>query len=73
MTATAGHEPLRDPQTDTRRWVPPLDIAITRARETLAEQQAANIYDNDSMLRAAVHLEHALQALLAALDNEAAR
>ncbi|MEF2529152.1 MULTISPECIES: hypothetical protein [Streptomyces] len=71
MTTTAGHEPLRYPKHDADRWVPPLDIALSRAREILADQQQANIYDDRAMLRAAVILEIGLRDLLAALDAEA--
>lgn len=73
MSADVRHEPLRDPERDAERWVPPLDFAVERARDTLAQQQAANIYDDRAMLRAAVHLEIALHDLLAALDKEASR
>ncbi|MGW2580646.1 hypothetical protein ACWCYZ_04780 [Streptomyces virginiae] len=71
MNADVRHEPLHDPERDAERWTPPLDFAIERARDTLAQQQAANIYDDRAMLRAAVHLEIALHDLLAALDKEA--
>ncbi|WP_405493012.1 hypothetical protein [Streptomyces sp. NBC_00096] len=71
MSADVRHEPLRDPERDAERWTPPLDFAVERARDTLAQQQAANIYDNRAMLGAAVHLEIALHDLLAALDNKA--
>ncbi|MCY0943558.1 hypothetical protein [Streptomyces antarcticus] len=70
---TAVHDPLRAPEPDGTHWVPPLDIALEAARETLAEQQRANIYDDRAMLTAAVRLEIALRHLLAALDAEAAR
>lgn len=70
MTTTA-YSPLRDPEDGDGRWVPPLDFALDRARDTLAQQQAANIYDDRAMLGAAVHLEIALHDLLAALDNKA--
>lgn len=72
MNATP-HEPLRNPEGEAERWIPPLDMALDRARDTLAEQQAANIYDKRAMLGAAVHLEIALHDLLAALDKEARR
>ncbi|MFD8882365.1 hypothetical protein ACFV0H_07555 [Streptomyces erythrochromogenes] len=71
--SVAVHEPLRTPEADASRWVPPLDIALDRARETLAEQQAANIHDDRAMLSAAVSLEIVLANLLAALDKEAGR
>ncbi|MCY0961551.1 hypothetical protein [Streptomyces sp. H27-H5] len=70
---TAVHDPLRSPDGDNGRWIPPLDIALDRAREILAEQQAANIYDDRAMLTAAVTLEIALRDLLGALDAEAGR
>lgn len=70
---TAVHDPLRSPDGDTNRWIPPLDIALARARETLAEQQAANIYDDRAILTAAVTLEIVLGDLLAALDREASQ
>ncbi|MBT2450920.1 hypothetical protein J7F03_28370 [Streptomyces sp. ISL-43] len=68
---TTDYSPLGDPEDDGGRWVPPLDFALDRARDTLAQQQAANIYDNRAMLGAAVHLEIALHDLLAALDKKA--
>lgn len=70
---TAVHGPLRDTQREARAWTPPLDIALLRARETLAEQQSANIHDDREMLDAAVTLETALRDLVAALDVEATR
>ncbi|MCY0952107.1 hypothetical protein [Streptomyces sp. H27-S2] len=72
MTTTA-YDPLRTPEPDGAQWVPPLDIALESARETLAEQQRANIYDDRAMLGAAVRLEIALRQLLTALDAEAGR
>ncbi|WP_060179543.1 hypothetical protein [Streptomyces sp. IMTB 1903] len=70
---TTEHSPLHDPQNDHGQWVPRLDMAIELARESLAEQQAANIYDDRAMLRAAATLEIRLRQLLAALDAEAGR
>ncbi|GAA3272745.1 hypothetical protein [Streptomyces lavendulae] len=72
MTATA-HDPLHNSERDGGRWVPPLDMALEAARETLAEQQRANIYDDRAVLTAAVRLEIALRHLVAAHDAEAAR
>lgn len=65
---TAAHSPLHDPEQAGGQWTPPLDLAIELARETLAEQQPANIYDDRAMLRAAVTLEIRLRNLLDALD-----
>ncbi|MFJ7780100.1 hypothetical protein [Streptomyces yangpuensis] len=72
MTTTA-HSPLHDPQHDNGQWTPSLDMAIELARESLAEQQAANIHDDRAMICAAVTLEIRLRQLLAALDAEAGR
>lgn len=63
-------DPLHDPERDAHTWVPPLDVAIDRARKVLGEKAQANIHDRDEMIRAAVGLEHVLRDLLAALDAE---
>jgi len=65
-----SHTPLYDPETDGRSYVPTLPHAIERAREVLDEKAAANIHDQDEMIRAAVGLEHVLRDLLAALDRK---
>ncbi|MFD6973542.1 hypothetical protein [Streptomyces sp. NPDC059949] len=70
---TPKHEPLRNPERAPRTWTPPLDMAVELARGTLVEQQAANIYDKQAMLTAAVRLEIVLSDLLAALDAKADR
>lgn len=54
-------------------WVPPLDMARRLAREDLAEQQSANIYDHGAMVRAATKLEIRLRQVLDALDADSAR
>ncbi|MER6252920.1 hypothetical protein ABT224_16320 [Streptomyces sp. NPDC001584] len=64
-------DPLHTPEAPG--WTPSLDVALEAARETLAEQQAANIYDDRAMLGAAVRLEIALRHLLDAYDAEAGR
>jgi hypothetical protein len=51
-------------------WVPPLDSALSLAREDLKIQQGANIHDREAMIRAAVTLEIRLRLLLAALDAD---
>ncbi|MEI5036026.1 hypothetical protein RB201_35560 [Streptomyces sp. S1A(2023)] len=65
--------PLYDPAVDNTPWVPPLDLALSIARDQLAESAAANIHDPAAMLRAAVQLEMRLRQLVAALDKEAGR
>ncbi|MFJ3978368.1 hypothetical protein [Streptomyces sp. NPDC090021] len=70
---TTDHSPLHDPERAAGQWTPPLDMALDLARETLAEQQQANIYDDRAMLGAAVALEIRLRNLLDALDAEAGR
>lgn len=70
---TTGHSPLHDPERDGDRWVPPLDFALDTARNVLAQQGGANIYDDRAMLTAAVVLDLALRALVAAHDAEASR
>lgn len=50
-------------------YVPPLDIALSCARETLAEHASASIYDHDQVLRAAISLDIRLRQLVAALDE----
>ncbi|MFI9063230.1 hypothetical protein ACIGQE_15310 [Streptomyces sp. NPDC053429] len=62
---------LYDPQAPD--WTPPLDIALTVAREMLAQHQRADISDDRAMLSAAVCLEIALRHLLAAYDAEVGR
>ncbi|WP_371588257.1 hypothetical protein [Streptomyces virginiae] len=64
-------DPLYDPQAPS--WTPSFDVALGGAREVLAEQQGANIYDDRAMLTAAVRLEIALRHLLAAYDAGAGR
>ena len=51
-------------------YAPPLSTALLLAREGLAAQQGANIYDHQAMVRAAVTLEIRLRGLLAALDAD---
>ncbi|MEV7833024.1 hypothetical protein AB0P12_20775 [Streptomyces subrutilus] len=70
---TTAHSPLHDPERDGGRWVPPLDFALETARDALAKQAGANIHDDRAMLTAAVVLDLALRALVAALDAEDAR
>lgn len=67
MTA---HDPLFDADRDKHVIIPPLRVAIDRAREVLAEKAAANIHDKDEMIRAAYGLHFVLRDLLAALDAE---
>lgn len=62
--------PLYDPDRDGHPIVTPLDRARKTAREVLDEKAAANIHDQDEMIRAAVGLEHVLRDLLNALDRE---
>jgi hypothetical protein len=64
---------LFDPDRDGLGYVMPLDSAIQRARETLAEKGQANLHDRDEMIRAAYGLAHVLASLLAALDADQAR
>jgi hypothetical protein len=63
-------DPLHDPQRDTHAVVPPLQAAIDRARNVLAEKGQANIHSKDEMIRAAYGLHYVLHDLLAALDAE---
>ncbi|MBB4984998.1 hypothetical protein [Streptomyces nymphaeiformis] len=65
--------PLFDPDRDGLGYIPPLDQAIERARETLAEKGSANLHDGDEMIRAAYGLAHVLASLLDALDADRAR
>jgi hypothetical protein len=67
MTA---YDPLHGPERDTHVFVPPLQVAIDRAREVLDEKGQANIHDKDQMIRAAYGLHYVLRDLLAALDAE---
>ncbi|MFD6972175.1 hypothetical protein [Streptomyces sp. NPDC059949] len=67
--STRPVDPLYNPQNPG--WTPSFDVALDAAREVLAEQQAANIYDDRAMLTAAVRLEIALRHLLAAYDAKA--
>lgn len=62
----SAYSPLREPGVDTPVYS--LDFSLERAREVLAEQQAANIHDSRAMLGAAVQLEITLRQLLASLD-----
>lgn len=73
MSTNTPYAPLHDPQTDRAGVDLPLDFILARARETLAEQAAANIHDPAAMLRAAVHLDMRLRQLVTALDTEANR
>lgn len=63
------HEPLYQPR-PSDAYTPPLSSALRRAREELAAQQGANIYDHQAMIRAAVTLEIRLRLLLDALDAD---
>jgi hypothetical protein len=65
------YDPLHDPEKDARIYVPELPRAIERARKVLDEKAAANIHDQDEMIRAAYGLHYVLRDLLAALDKEA--
>ncbi|MFD6324213.1 hypothetical protein ACFWOL_15385 [Streptomyces sp. NPDC058442] len=69
-TSTTSYDPLYDPEKDTHVVVPPLEYAITRARQVLAEKAQANIHDQNAMIRAASGLHYVLHDLLAALDAE---
>ncbi|MFJ7204259.1 hypothetical protein ACIQWR_12085 [Streptomyces sp. NPDC098789] len=70
---TSTYSPLHEPERDGARWVPPLDFALEIARDALAKQGEANIYDDRAVLTAAVVLDHALRGLVAALDAETGR
>lgn len=65
-----SYTPLCDPEKDLHVFVPPLETAIARAREVLAEKSTANIHVKDEMIRAAYSLGYVLTDLLAALDAE---
>ncbi|AVZ72965.1 hypothetical protein SLUN_12950 [Streptomyces lunaelactis] len=65
----SAYDPLYDPAVDGIGWTPPLDIAITCARESLAKHQCANIHDHTEVLRAATALEFVLRDLLNAHDE----
>lgn len=69
MTVSA-YRPLHDPADDASVLVPPLGVAIERARKVLDEKSKANIHDRDAMIRAATGLEIVLRDLLNALDAE---
>ncbi|MET7619024.1 hypothetical protein [Streptomyces sp. NPDC005408] len=69
----SANAPLHDPERDADHWTPPLDMARSLARQTLAKHEGANIHDDRAMLRAAVGLELVLRDLLNALDKEAGR
>lgn len=73
MDDTTGYTPLFDPETDGTVYVSPLDAALDRAREVLAEKASANIHDYNEMIRAAVGLEMRLRQLVNALDKEDGR
>ncbi|MFH9121111.1 hypothetical protein [Streptomyces globisporus] len=73
VDTSAQHSPLYDSAADPAPWIPPLDLALSIARDQLAESAAANIHDPAAMLRAAVQLEMRLRQLVAALDKEAGR
>ncbi|MGW6459105.1 hypothetical protein ACWF94_24815 [Streptomyces sp. NPDC055078] len=64
--------PLLPPR-DSAAWVPPVDIAITCARQALTQYRNAGIHDHHAMAQAAAALGHVLEDLLAALDAEYAR
>ncbi|MEU9606192.1 hypothetical protein [Streptomyces sp. NPDC048057] len=64
--------PLYDADRDAREWVPPLDVAISCAREALAKHAGANIHDTEAMVTAAVSLDCVLRDVLAALDKAVA-
>lgn len=70
---TAVPAPLHDPSRDASTWLPPLDIALHAARDTLARHALADIHDHGAMLEAATGLDYALRVLVAALDAEAGR
>jgi hypothetical protein len=65
-----AHNPLYDPEAHAPIVGVPLETAIARAREALAEKGQANLHDRDEMIGAAYGLHHALHVLLAALDAE---
>lgn len=73
VDTSTHHAPLYDPAVDRAPWVPPLDLALSIARDQLTESAAENIHDPAAMLRAAVQLEMRLRQLVAALDKEAGR
>ncbi|WP_405524627.1 hypothetical protein OG426_16180 [Streptomyces canus] len=67
---SASYNPLHTPERDAHGFVPPLQVAVDRAREVLDEKGRANIHDKDAMIRAAYGLHYVLVDLLAALDAE---
>ena len=67
---TSSYDPLYNPERDAHVIVPPLERAIEKARDVLAEKAQANIHDRDAMIRAAYGLHYVLSDLLAALDAE---
>ncbi|MGW1278036.1 hypothetical protein ACWD4V_13930 [Streptomyces tsukubensis] len=67
---TTPNTPLHDSERDTGKWTPPLDIALSCARDALAKHALANVHSRDDMVRAAVSLDHVLRNLIAALDKE---
>lgn len=67
---TSYYDPLFGTDRDKHVYVPPLQRAIEKAREVLAEKATANIHDKDAMIRAAYGLGYVLTDLLAALDAE---
>lgn len=69
----SSYDPLYDAERDARSWKPSLDVAQERARQTLAEKESTNIYDNTAVLKAAVGLQMVLRDLLDALDAKAGR
>ena len=50
--------------------VGPVRLALGRARQVLAEQESANIYDDGAMIAAAIQLRIALRDLVASLDAQ---
>lgn len=64
--------PLHTPGTEPAPGTIPPDVALRIAREALARHGGANIHSRNAMFFAAVDLEHALRALVTALDHERA-
>lgn len=66
---STSYDPLHEVKDDAHVFVPPLQVAIDRARKVLDEKGQANIHDRDAMIRAAYGLHYVLRDLLAALDR----
>lgn len=69
VVSLATLDPLHDASRRARPALP-VDMAVTLARQALAQYEGASIHDHDAMVSAATALDVVLRDVLAALDAD---